>query len=156
MVVLAFPWSGPGVDGYVIHVDCDASFVNEITEYRVHHSLECGWRVGESEEHDRWFVESLIGDECHLPSIFRFDEHLVVPPLDINAGEFRAIVQSVDQGGYEGEGVAALDRPGVYWSIVLDGSEFSILLFDEEEGCCVGAFRWLDGSAGSVLFQELG
>ena len=49
-----------------------------------------------------------------------------------------------------------LDRPGVHWSIVLDGSEFSVLFLDEEEGRSVGAFGWLDSSSGSVLFEEGG
>ena len=48
------------------------------------------------------------------------------------------------------------DRPGVHWSVILHRSEFSVFLLDEEEGGCVGAFRWLDGSAGSVFFEELG
>jgi len=38
----------------------------------------------------------------------------------------------------------------------LDGSEFSILLFDEEEGCGVGAFGRLDGSSSCVFFEEFG
>ena len=38
----------------------------------------------------------------------------------------------------------------------LDGPEFSVFLFDEEEGRGVGAFRRLDSSAGSVFFEEFG
>ena len=91
MVVLAFPWSGPSVDGYVVHVDRYAPFVNEVAEYHVHHSLESGWRVGKSEEHDCWFIESFVGDERCLPSVFWFDEYFIVSPLDVNAGEFGAI-----------------------------------------------------------------
>jgi hypothetical protein len=30
------------VNGYVIHVNCDASSINKILEYGVHHSLEGG------------------------------------------------------------------------------------------------------------------
>ncbi len=156
MVVLALSWSGPGVDCYIVHVDRYAPFVDQVAEYRVHHSLERCRRVGEPEEHDCWFVESLVGDERRFPSILRFDEHFIVPPLDVDTGELCAVAQSVDQGGYKGKGVAVFNRPGVYWSVVLDRSEFSVFLFDEEEGRGVGAFRWLDGSAGGVFFEELG
>ena len=36
----------PSVNSYVIHVDCDASSVNEVLEYSIHYSLEGGWGVG--------------------------------------------------------------------------------------------------------------
>ncbi len=62
----------------------------------------------------------------------------------------------VDQGGDERERVAVFDRPGVYWLVVLDGPKFSIFLLDKEEGCGVGAFRWLDRSSSGVFFEELG
>ena len=48
------------------------------------------------------------------------------------------------------------DHPGIHRSIVLDGPKFSVFLLDKEEGCCVGAFRWLDRSSCGVLFEELG
>jgi len=38
----------------------------------------------------------------------------------------------------------------------LDGSEFSVFLFDEEEGRGVGAFGRLDGSSGGMFFEEFG
>ena len=44
--VFSFSFSAPSVDGYVIHVDGDISSIDEISEYGVHHSLECGWGVG--------------------------------------------------------------------------------------------------------------
>jgi len=36
----------------------------------------------------------------------------------------------------------------------LDGSEFSVFLFDEEEGRGVGTFGRLDGSSSRVFFEE--
>jgi len=39
----------------------------------------------------------------------------------------------VDQGQDEQKRVAVLDRPGVYGSVILDWSELSVFLFDEEE-----------------------
>ena len=42
---------GLRVDQDVIEVDTHPSFHDEISEYIVHHCLEGGWTVGESEEH---------------------------------------------------------------------------------------------------------
>ncbi len=33
------------MDGYVIYVDGDASFINRVAENCVHHGLEHGWGV---------------------------------------------------------------------------------------------------------------
>ena len=49
-------WSPRGVDGHIVHVDCHASIGNEVPKDGVHHGLKRGWRIGESEEHDRGFV----------------------------------------------------------------------------------------------------
>ncbi len=87
MIFVALPRSCSRMDSYIVHVDGDTSFIDEVVEYSVHHGLEGGGGVGETEEHDCWFVESLIGDEGHLPLVFRFDEHLVVSPFDVETSE---------------------------------------------------------------------
>ena len=91
VIFVALLRSDPCVDGYVVHVDHHASFIDKVPENHVHHGLEGGGRVGETEEHDRWLVEPFVGDERRFPSIFWFNEHLVIPPLDIDTGEHRAV-----------------------------------------------------------------
>jgi hypothetical protein len=60
---------------------------NLFMEYYVYHSLEGGWWVGESEEHDCRFEQSLIGYEsCFVPVLFD-DLNYVVPPADIDCGD---------------------------------------------------------------------
>jgi hypothetical protein len=49
----------------------------------VHHQLEAGWGIGESEEHHHWFKEALVHLECGLPLVAIADSNVVVPPLDI-------------------------------------------------------------------------
>ncbi len=44
----------------------------------------------------------------------------------------------VDGLGNEGGDVAVPLCPLVYWMIVLHGLELAVLLFDEEEVCCIG------------------
>ena len=87
VIFITFPRPVPSVDGYVVHVDCDTSFVDEVVEYGVHHSLEGGRGVGQSEEHNHGFVEPLVRYEGCLPSVLRFDEDFVVSPFDVEACE---------------------------------------------------------------------
>src|SRR6266851_10441077 len=91
MVFVALPWFGSRVDSYVVHVDCYVPSIDEVPEYCVHHGLKGGRQVGEAEEHDRWFVEPLVSDECRFPSVLWFDEDFIIPPLNVNAGELRAV-----------------------------------------------------------------
>ena len=87
MIFVTLPWSGSYMDSYIVHIDGDASFVNEVVEYGVYYGLKGGGGVGETKEHDRWFVESFIGDEGCLPSVLGFDEHLVVSPFNVETSE---------------------------------------------------------------------
>src|SRR5712671_709092 len=96
VVLLTFPGPGSRVDGNVVHVDCYTPSVDEVSEDGVHHGLEGGGGVGETKEHDHRFVEPFVGDERCFPPVLRFDEYLVVTPLDVNAGELCTIVQSID------------------------------------------------------------
>ncbi len=73
--------------GYVIHVDCDMSFIDEVMEYSVHHCLESGQWVGQPKEHDGGFIQSLVSYEHHFPLITVFDENFVVPPFNIESSE---------------------------------------------------------------------
>jgi hypothetical protein len=44
-----------GVDGHIVHVNCQPFLSYFVGEYGVHHCLEGGWGIGESEEHDGGF-----------------------------------------------------------------------------------------------------
>src|SRR5216683_3240070 len=87
VVIFAFSRPRPGVDCYVVHVDCYASPVNQVAEYCVHHRLERCWRVSEPKEHYCWFIEPFVSDERGFPLVLQFNEHFVIPPFDIDAGE---------------------------------------------------------------------
>jgi len=47
-----------------------------------------------------------------------------------------------------------LYHPLVYWVIVLNGVEFSILFLNKEEGGSIGAFGWSDGSLLDMFLDE--
>jgi len=75
------------MDHYVIHIDREGSTHDLFMEYCVHHSLEGSRGIGESEEHYRWFKESLIGYECHFVLVFRCNSDRVVSPPDVDCGD---------------------------------------------------------------------
>jgi len=136
----------------VTHVDREGSTHNLFTEYCVHHGLEGSGGIGESKEHYRGFEESLIGYECHFVLIFRCDLDHVVSPPNVDCGDYcssaspsRSISWGISSRGY----VSILDGPFVDWSVVLYRSQFTVLLFDEEEQHGIGAL----GSSYGASFQ---
>ena len=46
------------VNTHVIHVDLEPFFCNHVCTYVIHKHLECRGGIGESEEHNSWFVKS--------------------------------------------------------------------------------------------------
>ena len=76
-----------GVDENVVHIDSEPVFSEFFGEYRVHHRLECGGGVCESEEHDSWFEQSLVSDEGCLPFVSFLNADVVVSPPDVELRE---------------------------------------------------------------------
>ena len=74
-------------DEEAIHVDDEPSFGDHVSEGVVHESLERGWRVCESKEHDHWFEEPFMGNKGSLPLMAIFDLDVVITPSDVKLGE---------------------------------------------------------------------
>ena len=74
-------------DEDVVQIDDYMSFMHKPSEGFIHVTLECGWGVGETKEHDRWFEESLISLESCLPLITFLDPDVIITPLDIKFGK---------------------------------------------------------------------
>jgi hypothetical protein len=102
--------------------------------------LEGGWGVGEAEEHDSWFEEAFVSDECHLPLVLFLDVDVVVSPSYVEFREQGSILSSGYEFWNEWQWVAVADGMFIEAAVVLYGSEFTIFLFNEEEGGSVGAF----------------
>ena len=68
----AFPvvdWVVIHGDQHVIHVDDEPSFMHFFLEDGVHHHLEGGWQIGQSEEHHSGFEQPFVSDEGRLPFV---------------------------------------------------------------------------------------
>ena len=100
--------------------------------------LECGGGVAKAEEHDSRFEESFVGDESRLPLVTILDVDIVVPPTDIKFGEVTSIFQLVNEIRNERKGVGVVGGVFVEVPVILARMEFSIFLFDKEEGGHLG------------------
>ncbi|KAI0289615.1 hypothetical protein B0F90DRAFT_1657115 [Multifurca ochricompacta] len=118
----------------IIHVHHYFTSEDKVAEDVVHHGLKGGRRVGEAKEHDVWFKESLIGFKRRFALISFLNSDVIVSPSDIHFGEHRLVPHGVNKFRDEGKWIGILYGVGIYSSVVLNGSKFSIFLLDEEEG----------------------
>ena len=54
------------------------------TEAYIYHSLEGGGHIAESEEHDKGFKKTLIGDEYSFPFVSFLNPNIVESPMNVN------------------------------------------------------------------------
>jgi hypothetical protein len=131
-------------DEDVIQVDTDYTLDDKILENVIHHGLEGGWAVSETEEHHQRFEKSSVGVECSLPFITFLDADIVVPPADIKLGEVACTSKMIDKVRNERKWIDILDSLCIECLIVLDKLERSILLLNEEYWCCYEGLRGAD------------
>jgi hypothetical protein len=55
VLVFRFIRSLLSMNSHVVHIYSQPPFCDVVGEYGIHHCLESGWGIGESEEHDSWF-----------------------------------------------------------------------------------------------------
>jgi hypothetical protein len=84
-------------DENVIEVNTDDSFHDEVLEDVVHHSLEGGGRISESEKHHQRFKESTICTKCCLPLITFFHPNIVVTPSYVELRKVLRATELVDK-----------------------------------------------------------
>src|SRR6266436_5953080 len=141
-------------DEDVIQVDTDYTLRDQILEYLVHHGLEGGRAVGEAEEHDQGFKKSSVCAECGLPLITFLNADIVVSPSDIKLGEVTRTPESVNEVGDERQRIRILYCLCIQCPVVLDQSETSILLLDEEYRSCHWGLGGTDPTRCQILFDE--
>ncbi len=72
-----------GVNEYVIHITDGLIAINEGAEDVIHHGLEGGGRVAQSEEHDKQLKESSVHGEGCLPLVSFFEMDIVEAPVEV-------------------------------------------------------------------------
>src|SRR5260370_28159135 len=89
------------MDGQVVHINGHPSLCDLSMEDHVHHHLKGGWRVGESEEHNCRFEESLGSKECCFPFVSFSNVDIVVSLSYVELGEEGTAGESIDSLGNE-------------------------------------------------------
>src|ERR1700677_32478 len=95
------------------------SLVNEVLQDGVHHCLERGGGIGESEEHDRQFKAVSVHSESSFPFVSFFDLKIVITPPKIYFGKVFRTSEFVDEFRNEGKGIIILNGMRVKISIIL-------------------------------------
>ncbi|KAG5334045.1 hypothetical protein C0989_004507 [Termitomyces sp. Mn162] len=108
-----------GVDEDVIKVYAHYTLCNEVLEDVVHHGLEGGWAIGETEEHDKQLKQFPVGLEGCLLLISFLNAHIVVTPPDVQFSEVLCTPEVVDELGDEEEEVTVLHYHGIEYLVVL-------------------------------------
>jgi hypothetical protein len=121
-------------DEDVVEVYVNHTFHDEVLENVIHHHLEGGGRVSESEKHHQWLVEATISTTRCLPLVTLFHSNILVPPSYIELREEFRAVKLIHQFRDEGKRIVILDHDGVECAIVLYETKRSVLLIDEEDG----------------------
>ncbi len=70
-------------DEDVVQVDHDYAFCNELFKDVIHYCLEGSWAVCETEEHNKWFKQSVVCSESGLPFVTFLDVDVVEAPLNV-------------------------------------------------------------------------
>src|ERR1700758_5633805 len=51
-------------DEDIVQINHHHTFRDEVFEDPVHHSLESSWTIGQTKEHNEWFIETSVSLEC--------------------------------------------------------------------------------------------
>jgi hypothetical protein len=130
-------------------------FVVEGLENMVHEPLEGGGAVRGSKGHDTGGVEALGGFECEDVLGGFIDCDSIVPFSQVEFAEKNGTYGVFEDHADAGQGVHIFDGYCVYFSVVKEGSEATILLFVIEDWGTVRGGGFTDETAGFVFFDVL-
>ena len=94
-------------------------------------------------------------DESGLPLVAVFDADVVVPPVDVKLGKQFGVFEFVDKVRDEREWVGVAGGMFVQVSVILTGTETTILLFDKEKWGCLGGIGRTNLSTVEVFLEEV-
>jgi len=121
----------------VYHYD---PFSYDGSEDVVHHGLKSSGTIGHSEKHYERFEQATVGAESCLPFISGLDAYIIEAPTDVEFCEVLGSAELRDEFGDERERVLVLDGYGIQRVVVLDQSERTIFLLNEEHRGCDRGF----------------
>jgi len=109
-------------DEHVIHIYNEPALADFFFKNCVHHHLECGWGICQSEEHHCRFEEAFVGNKGCFPFISPSNANIVIPPSYIELSKERSSLGLVDELGNQWQWIGISDHPLIESSIVLHWS----------------------------------
>jgi hypothetical protein len=119
----------------------------------VHGTLERSGCIGETKGHDFELVVAVTSTECCLGNIILSNAYLPVARLEINFGEDRGSLETVEEFFCTGNGVAVLDRLFVEGAEVDAEAKSTPFLTNEEDWRAVGRFGWFDEASSEEICE---
>ncbi|SRR6266542_1770351 len=107
---------------------------DEFVEDVVHHRLEGGRAIGETEEHNERFEEASVHSKCSLPLVTFLDANIVEPPSNVELGEVLCSSELRNELWGERKWILVLHGHGVQGTVVLHQTKFAIFFLNKEDG----------------------
>ena len=98
-------------DEYVVHIDKKPFSIQFTYEDVIHHMLKGGGQVAEAKEHNCWFKEAMLHNECSFPLISLCNVDIVVAPIYIHLHKQQFSLKFVNKISNPWEGVGVLLGP---------------------------------------------
>ncbi len=117
----------------------------------VHGTLERSGCIGETKGHDFELVVAVTSTECCLGNIILSNAYLPVSRLEVNLGEDRGSLETVEELLCAGNGVSVLDRLFVEGAEVDAEAKSTPFLTNEEDWRAVGRFGWFDEASSEEI-----
>ena len=136
-------------------VNVDDHDIFHVGEDFVHHSLERGRGVAESEEHDCGFIGSSMADERGFPLVSLLNPNVVVSPAKVYLCEVLQSLELVDELQDEWKRVVVPNCMLVQVPVVLNHSLSSVFLRHEEYGGSLLRLGWADIPFSKLFINEL-
>jgi len=138
-------------DQNVVQVYYYDPFSYDSSEDVVHHGLESSGTISHSKEHYKRFKQTMVGAESHLPFISGLDVYIIEAPMNVEFCKVLGSVELRDEFRDKRERISIFDSYGIQRTIVLDQSERTIFLLNEEHRGCNRGFGGSDLSGAEVF-----
>src|SRR6266404_571506 len=109
----------------------------EVTKDVIHHRLKGARRICQAKEHDQWLKQAIFCLKCSFFLIASFNPDVIVSPMDIKFCEDVGILDLAYEIWYKWQWIAIADGVFIQLAIILYWVQFTVFLFDKEEGRCV-------------------
>lgn len=122
------------VNWYVIKIDGNLFYSDQIGENSVHQGLKDSERVSQTKKYYLRFKQFSIDGEGSLSLISFLNMNIIITSINIEHGEILSLPQATNDIGGKETWVAIFYHKVVQFALILDQVQVPIFFFDEEIG----------------------